>query len=133
MNRLDGKVQEVVVEGNLSLIKVAVQDIFLHVLVIETPDTVSYLQQGKELCLMCKETEVILAHHHCMDLSIPNRIPCTIQKITEGTLLSKVELQFDHIPIAAIVLNQSLANMKLKEGDPVIAMVKVTEVMVLAN
>ncbi|WP_299463683.1 molybdopterin-binding protein [uncultured Microscilla sp.] len=130
MNHLSGHITHIQSQTHLSLVQVLVAQHTLQVLLIDTPQTADYLQTGQNIELLFKETEVLLAlAPFSGNISVPNQLPCTVQSITEDTLLSKVLLDFDGYQIVSIITTPALQQMQLALGQQVVAMVKANEIM----
>ncbi|WP_025742004.1 TOBE domain-containing protein [Aquimarina pacifica] len=131
MNTLRGHISTIQTHGSLSLVQVCVhEDVFWTTIVIETPDTASYLCQGKEITLMFKETEVSISTDLDLNISIHNKAQGTILEIEKGILLSKLVLATNLGNITALLTSKAINLLQLKIGDPIVAMVKTTEIMV---
>ena len=60
MNRLSGHISAIEISGSMSLVTIDIgQEIQLKSIIIETPETASYLVIGNEVLAIFKETEVI--------------------------------------------------------------------------
>lgn len=129
MNRLKGIIEHIQVEGSLSLVKVKVEDILFTSIIIDTPDTAPYLQQGHAVQVIFKETEVIIGKGEHPRISLQNQLAGTIQQIQAGALLSKLVLQTQVGEIAAIITTNAVKQLNLQLDTPVLAMVKTNEIM----
>ena len=131
MNRLKGSIEEVKVSGNLSQVAIKIGDkIRINSIVIETPDSASYLMRGQSVDVIFKETEVVLAKGNVDNLSLINRIPGEIREVKQGSILCEVSLITDAGPVLAIISREALDSMALGTGDRITAMVKLNEVMI---
>lgn len=130
MNKLKGHISGIRTHGNLSLITVALEGRQeLQAIVIDTPETADYLREGQAVFTLFKETEVVLSLGDPGGITIQNTIPCTIEKIETGEILSRLEM---HSPAGTItgILPASCASMPgIKTGQNVIALVKFNEIM----
>ncbi|NAS11238.1 TOBE domain-containing protein [Poritiphilus flavus] len=130
MNKLEGHITEVETNGSLSLVSASVSGgrIF-KAIVIENPETATYLKHGIKIGLLFKETEVILSTTENAGVSLQNKIPGTIQNIETGKLLSRIELETQAGTIVALISSSAVQELGLKEGVEVVAMVKLNEIM----
>ncbi|MFV0531821.1 MAG: molybdopterin-binding protein [Flavobacteriales bacterium] len=130
MNLFKGVIQSVETYKSLSLVKIEIQSIVVNTIVMETPKTVAYLEEGKEIHVMFKETEVLIGKgtEHTA-LSIQNRIEGKIVKIEKGKLLSKIALLTVIGELRAVITTQVLYQMELRIGEKVTAMIKTNEIM----
>ena len=125
---LPGIIKDLQTHGNLTLVKVAVEDQVFTSIVIETPSTVNYLKIGAPIQVMFKETEVIISREP-VEISLQNRIPATLLEIKSGELLSQLKLQFHQYVFRSIITTRAVAQLKLRTGQQVYAMVKTNEIM----
>lgn len=131
MNKLKGRIENIEVSGSLSLVTIAIGDkISFKSIVIETPDTAPYLQKGKQVNIIFKETEVILAKGNLEGISLINRIAAEISDIKLGDILCEVKLATEAGPVSAILARQAVDLLALQKGNPVTAMVKLNEIMI---
>ncbi len=130
MNKLKGHISHIETAGDLSVVTVGLPGEFqLKVIVIETPDTAPYLSIGHAVFTLFKETEVILSTEQHPAISILNRIPCILEKIETGKLLSRIELRSPAGNLVGVVPTASLALLSLQPGQNVFAMIKFNEIM----
>lgn len=128
MNTLPGTIKDLQTHGNLTLVKVAVEDQLFTSIVIETPTTVNYLKTGASIQVMFKETEVIISREP-VEISLQNRIPATLVEIKSGELLSQLKLQFNQHVFRSIITSKAVEQLKIQTGQQVYAMVKTNEIM----
>ena len=130
MNSFNGNIKTIQVNGNLSLVLIEVTPkLQLKAIVIDTPETATYLQSEASVAVLFKETEVIIATAEVPQISLQNRIPASIVSIEKGALLTKLKLQSDASVLIAIISTDSASHLELQEGKKVIAMIKLNEVM----
>lgn len=130
MNSLNGNITNIKSQTHLSLVQVQHQQHTLQVLLIETPLTVQYLKTGQSVDMLFKETEVSISKSLLLnEISIVNQLPCTLQHIEQGQLLSKLSLVFCTTAIQVMLPTQALSQLQLKTGQTVYALVKPTEIM----
>ena len=129
MNTLAGTIATVNVQGNLSLVYVDVESIRLSAIVIDTPDSASYLLPGHAVQVIFKETEVILGKGHHHEVSLQNRLVGRVQAIEPGALLSKLTLDTTVGKIVSIVTTRAVQQLQLQVGTEATAMIKTNEIM----
>ena len=133
MNKYQGHIVKVESSGALSMISVARSDVVeVSAIVIETPESASYLKEGGPISVLFKETEVILSNGNVAQIGIKNRVPGEVQKIEADVLLSKVTLQTPMGELEVIIASTELKSLGLLPGDPVTALIKINEVMLMA-
>jgi len=127
MNQLKGAIAAIQSNGHMSLVDVSIgRDTFTSIL-LETPESTSYLKPGHPVALMFKATEVSLGKNLSGMLSLRNRIPATVLNIRHGEILSEVELAYDGQVFYSIVTTRAVERMELAAGDAVEALVKSNE------
>jgi molybdopterin-binding protein len=96
MNTLPGKITDISVSGSLSMAHVDVAGNLFSAIVIDTPETASYLASGKEISVVFKETEVIIGTGKEYAVSLQNRLQGKIIEIESGDLLAALA-EFDKL------------------------------------
>lgn len=130
MNRFEGHIGEIRTHEQLSQVSVVLSDgLTIQAMVIETPETASYLDKGGKVSVLFKETEVILCLSGTKGISEPNQIKGNVFAIESGTLLSWVSLKTEIGNIGAVIPSESVVKLGLQKGQAAIACVKTTEVM----
>ena len=66
-------------------------------------------------------------------ISARNQLRGTVEEIVLGTVTAKVSIRIGENLIESVITRQSVEEMGLKQGDPVTALIKSTEVMILAD
>jgi len=73
----------------------------------------------------------ILLNQNNMEISARNKMKGTIDEITLGSVMAKVKINIGNgNVISSVITIESVADLKLKVGDEVYAIVKSTEVMI---
>lgn len=130
MNRLYGKIDEILVSGHLSQVTVALSGgVRVQAVVIENPETASYLTEGGPIGVLFKETEVILALGEGSLTTLENQIPVQVERLDEGALLSRVALRCEAGPITAVVAARAARRLGLQPGQEVLALIASSEIM----
>jgi len=132
MNTLRGTISSIETEGNISLVKVQVGDSKLTSVIIETPQSATYLFEGNELNVLFKETEVVIGKGEEISISLQNRLECIVQNIEVGALLGKLTLQHPKGIIRSVITANAIRQLNIKVGDEVMALIKTNEVMLSA-
>lgn len=128
MNSLLGNITEITTEGSLSLVKIQVQQTVFTSIVIDTPETASYLKTGSTIKLLFKETEVILAKKITGIISLQNKIDCTVDSFEKGALLCKIVLNFETAKITSVITRNAFDQLEIQENDEITAMIKTNEI-----
>jgi molybdate transport system regulatory protein len=131
MNKLTGIISKIQQSGAILLIDVDVDGHGFSAMLIESVTQPNWLEAGKTIELVFKETEVSLAKNLSGMISMRNRMKCTVLKIERGELLSKVDLKFKEHTIASAITTRSVDALDLKIGEEVEALVKSNEVSLM--
>ena len=130
MNNFEGFIKAVYVNGNLSIVDIEVtSDILMKAIIIDTPETASYLKSNAKVSILFKETEVIIGLGDQSGISLQNKIPAVITCVESGNLLCKLDLKSDAGVFTAIISAAAAVALDLKVEDEVTAMIKLNEVM----
>ncbi len=129
MNILKGNISAIQNQGHICLVSISIETDVFTSLVIEKIGSADYLEVGKAVSLHFKETEIILSKSKEIPTSLSNVFHCTIDKIEEGSILSKVYLNYLSEKLHAIITTQVLQSMELNEKDEIFAFVKDNEIM----
>ena len=130
MNVFTGKIVEVNDSGSLSVVKVRVTNtIDLLVLLVESGQKAVYLQIGKSVNLLFKETEVILATGKNLNVSISNYLDGEITSCEKGELLSRVQVATQAGQITAVIPTMEISRLELSKNKKVTILLKMNEIM----
>lgn len=130
MNNFEGFIKTVHLNGNLSIVDIEVtSDILMKAIILDTPETASYLKSNSKVSILFKETEVIIGLGDQSGISLQNKIPAIITCVESGNLLCKLDLKSDAGVFTAIISAAAAAALNLKVEDEVTAMIKLNEVM----
>ncbi len=131
MNRIEGTVDRIETNGELSLVTVSSGGLVFSAIVMDSPETASWLGAGKTVHLMFKETEVVIAVEQNPVISLRNRIPGVIRHMESGKLLCRLQMDTVVGDITSIITARSAAELDLNIGSNVIAMIKTNEMMLV--
>ncbi|MFT4568319.1 MAG: molybdate transport system regulatory protein [Saprospiraceae bacterium] len=133
MNRLSGHISAIEVCGSMSLVTIDISStIHLKTIIIETPETASYLLAGNPVQAVFKETEVIIGTDETHNISLQNRLPGQIITIESGKLISKIAISTEAGIIVSIISTNAVNSLNLQKDLRVIAMIKLNEIMLSA-
>jgi molybdate transport system regulatory protein len=128
MNQIKGTITAIETAGDISLVTIAAGGESFSSLVLDTPATATYLQVGKEIVMVFKETEMSIGKDLTGGLSLRNRFPGTVKKINAGRLLSSVLMDFNGQVLEAVITTRAVAELRLAAGDGVVGLVKTNEI-----
>lgn len=129
MNILKGHIDSILVNGELSIVKVKVGNVLFSTILIDTPDTAPYLTLGNEVRVIFKETEVILGVGDMRGISLRNKIKGTVSHIESDMLLSKVTIDSEIGKITSLITSNAVKQLKIVLGLELTAMIKTNELM----
>ena len=134
MNNLTGTINAIDTDGNLSLIDILISsDLTMSALIVETPQRCPWLQEGQQVQVLFKETEVSIARNLSGQISLRNRFAATISALRLGGMLAEVTLDTAGQQVVSIITSRSARRMELKSGDQVEWLVKANEVSLTAK
>ena len=131
MNKLKGTIKHIQSAENISIVDVEIDNQNFRAIVLETPETSSYLKEGNQVFILFKETEVSIGKIIKGEISLSNRIKCRIKKIKKGKILTELKLLFNDTYITSIITTASAERLNLKEGEEVEAFIKANEVSIM--
>lgn len=131
MNRLPATIAAVDLHGSIALVEAAVGSHIFTAILIGAGDEVCAWKQEMPVTLLFKETEVSLAKNLSGQISMRNRIPCTVKAVEHGKLLTRVALEFDGHPIESVITTRSSHALAIAPGDRVEGLVKANEMTVM--
>lgn len=129
MNIFKGKITSIKISGSFSLVEVNVEDIFFKSIIIETPETATWLVEDNEINVIFKETEVVIGKGLEHAVSMQNKIHGEIFEIDNGALLSRITISTTVGKIVSIITYNAVQQLQLQVGENVTAMIKTNEIM----
>ncbi|MFK8101308.1 MAG: molybdopterin-binding protein [Saprospiraceae bacterium] len=130
MNSLSGHISNIEECGQLSLVTVRFSaTLILKAIVVETTATAAYLSIDRKIKMLFKETEVVVGTNAPHAISLQNRIEGTVQAIERGQLISKIKIATEVGVVVSIISTNAVAHLRLVENLPVVAMIKLNEMM----
>ena len=133
MNKLSGNITHIQQSGAIMLIDADVEGYSFSAMLIDSASKPEWLEIGKMVHLIFKETEVSLAKDLSGKISFRNQLKCKVQSIERGELLSKVNLQFGIYFIASAITTRSVDYLELQVGDEVTALIKANEISLITT
>jgi len=131
MNKLPGTITQIQQSGAIILVDVEVEKQKFSALLIESVIQPDWLASGKNVDIVFKETEVSLAKNLSGQISMRNRMKCSVRAIDRGDLLSKITLSFRNHILTSAITTRSVDSLNLEIGDEVEALVKANEVSLM--
>ena len=131
MNRLKGVIKKITSHEGISLVNIQVLDTIFGTVLLDTPQSCSYLELNKSITVAFKETEVAIALPNVGEISMANQLKCTIKSIQKGKVLTQIELTCKGETLTSIITSNSSKRLNLKENDNVIALIKANEISLI--
>jgi molybdopterin-binding protein len=126
LNRVFGEILKIDYKDNFSVVEVNTKLGNLFAVVLETPETVSYLKEMNYINLLFNPTELLL--FKIKDETLLNMFDCKIIQIEKGKLLSTILLEKDGIKLESLVLTKQVDKYDLKIEDKVFCHIKPTSI-----
>lgn len=133
MNILNGILSKIQSHEGISLVKIQSNNAIFSSIVLDTPETASYLKINNSVKIIFKETEVIISKDINPNISIQNQLLCQIQTIKKGVLLAEISLLFNDSIIKSIITTNACETLALKQNDSVLALIKTNEISLSPN
>jgi len=130
MNRLAAHIAAVEVHGSIALVDATAFGQRFTAMLIGAGTEVSSWRENMPVTLMFKEAEVSLAKNLAGQISLRNRLACTVGRVEQGKLMTKVTLDFHGQAIASIITTRSAQALQIAPGDIVEALIKANEMTV---
>lgn len=115
----------------MSLVDVAVGETMFDATLLETHTHMGYLQVGRDVMLLFKETEVSLAKNLQGEISLRNRFSVTVHHIKRGDIMSAVSLDFMGQVLTSVITTRGLDRLQLVVGEQIEALVKANEIALM--
>ena len=128
MNRWSGTIIAIESNDHLSLVDVLAGEDTFTAMLLETPQSAPHLKVGHTVAILFKETEVALAKNLAGQISLRNRVPCTVREIRRGDILCEVLLERNGQMLTSIITTRAALRLDIQIGDKVEALVKANEV-----
>lgn len=124
MNRLRAKITHIQTYEGISRILLNYHGQTLNAITLELP---SFAQEGSEVFICFKETEVGVAKGTCEHISFSNLFECNIQLIQKGVILSTISVVHHSQTLTSLITTAALERLNLSMGDSTVFFVKATE------
>ena len=130
MNRLKGQITGIDSIEHLSLVKIKVGISEFKSIVIDNPDTSSYLEIGREISVIFKESETVLATDLQGEISLQNRLEGKVISVDRGKILSTVSVDCSGEIITSVITTLSIDRLGIQEGVVVTVLIKTNEIVI---
>ncbi|KRB93812.1 TOBE domain-containing protein [Noviherbaspirillum sp. Root189] len=131
MNQLPGQIVTIDSHGSIALVDAIVAGQRFTAMLIGAGEEVAAWEPGMDVTLLFKEVEVSLAKNLMGQISLRNRIACTVTSIEHGRLMSRVMMDFQGYRIASVITTRSAQALAIAPGVSVEALIKANEMTVV--
>ena len=131
MNKIKGKIASVKSSENISIVEIEANGYKFSALIIGTNANTSYLDNGNDVFVLFKETEVSIAKNRTGLISLNNCLDVILKKISKGDVLTRLELDFAGFIIVSIITTRSAERLNLCVGDNLEALIKSNEITLM--
>lgn len=128
MNKIEGIISKIESSGNISLIHIDVEKDTFYSIIINIEE---YIQIGKKITLLFKETELIVAKNISQEISISNKFMVKVAKIEKDNIISKLYLEYKKQILVSLLITKDLEKLNIKEGESIIAFLKASEIILM--
>ncbi len=129
MNILHGKITEIQTSGSVSIVSIDVQGSQVTSIVLENPESSSYIKTGAIVQVLFKETEVVVGTGEYKNLSLQNKFRGTILSLNKGVILSTLEVATNVGIISSMITTNAVNQLHLVINTTVTVMIKSNEIM----
>lgn len=130
MNIFKGTISRITGHDSFHQVEVEVNGLIMHVITLELDER---FRRSVRVCLLAKESDIIIAKNRICPLSIENRYPCSITGITSGVIFSEIVMESPVGAIAALISRSMQDSMRLEPGDRVHACIRANEIAMMED
>ena len=117
--------------GGIIMVDMEAAGLMITALLIDAPHNPVWLKQGNLVYAVFKETEVSIAKDFTGKISLRNKIPCRVNQVERGELMSIIHMTFMDYQIQSAITTRSVDLLDLKKNDEVTAMIKANEITLM--
>lgn len=130
MNILNGKIIELLNEGEIVIVKISIKEQIFKVLMLDL-HSLQDLEIGTKIQVLFKEHELGFALPHSI-LSVENSFLARIKSIKKGKILYHIFFNFKGDEISSIITKEKALELKLEEGQEWLCFVKENDIILKA-
>ncbi len=130
MNILNGKIIELLNEGEIVIVKISIKEQIFKVLMLDL-HSLQDLKIGTKIQVLFKEHELGFALPHSI-LSVENSFLAKIKSIKKGKILYHIFFNFKGDEISSIITKEKALELKLEEGQEWLCFVKENDIILKA-
>lgn len=126
MNKLEATVSKIDSLENLTIVQFDFFGITLSMMSLG----LSNIKVGTKVILNINASHIAIAKDLKGEISLSNKLECTIEKLDKGKLLSSLTLRIKDTKITSIITTNSVNRMNLCQNDNVTALIKASELSI---
>jgi len=126
MNKLEVTVSKIDTLENLNIVQFDFSGINLSMMSLG----LSNINVGNKVVLSVNASHIAIAKDFEGEISLSNKLPCIIERLDKGELLSSLRLNIEDTIITSIITTNSVNRMNLKEKDKILALIKASELSI---
>ena len=130
MNILNGKIIELLNEGEIVIVKISIKEQIFKVLMLDL-HSLQDLKIGTKIQVLFKEHELGFTLPHSI-LSVENSFLARIKSIKKGKILYHIFFDFECDEISSIITKEKALELKLEEGQEWLCFVKENDIILKA-
>ncbi|EAK2119473.1 molybdenum-pterin-binding protein [Campylobacter coli] len=130
MNILNGKIIELLNEGEIVIVKISIKEQIFKVLMLDL-HSLQDLKIGTKIQVLFKEHELGFTLPHSI-LSVENSFLARIKSIKKGKILYHIFFDFESDEISSIITKEKALELKLEEGQEWLCFVKENDIILKA-
>ncbi len=130
MNILNGKIIELLNEGEIVIVKISIKEQIFKVLMLDL-HSLQDLKIGTKIQVLFKEHELGFALPHSI-LSVENSFLAKIKSIKKGKILYHIFFDFKGDEISSIITKEKALELKLEEEQEWLCFVKENDIILKA-
>jgi molybdopterin-binding protein len=85
-------------------------------------------RDGKDVYLIIKESEIAVSKSKLNDISISNRVECTVENVNIGEMLCEITMSFAGETIRSIITAESVQRLNIAPQEKLYALIKANEI-----
>lgn len=131
-NQLDVLISEVLY-GPVSVLLIlqTKQGVRMVASVSKSSATAMRLREGERVIAVFQASHVLVATGWAMGISARNKLSGRVHRITMGVVNAEIDLLLEGMErIVAVITNEAVAELRLKDGDEIVAIIKASDVMI---
>jgi len=128
MNCLNGHIIDLSGVGNLTIVRIKVDEVLFSAIVIGRKEDDTQMVQGREVEILFNESEVVIGKNIAGKLSMGNSVGCIVKSMENGKVFSRVGLDLHGFTIYSLMATEVCNQMDIHLLDEVEMFVRMNDV-----